>query len=381
MSQQQSCNRQYTTSSTIGIYGPAPLSWGGTGQLQDLTVYANYTSNGLNGNECDCLDSVVRANGFPDTGNATWVGCGDCHGGTNWACCGCCIQSWDKNNKSECCDPVPNSKQTSSVHCDPNWCPFSQSCEQELVTSRYCLNNVDDPNCFNICAKYNDKTSADNGTRPDWCDAFMGNYCRRHGQDTAATEDLCACLGKVTPADECVWPACTNGSSSWMSKNQYSRLDSGCGTICFQMIQNINDGNVNISGNDFKQSCGQYSNSGGQYCVPSPSPGQPDICKDGPSTSDKKSDTTSTYTTDQFFSDVRTKGTSAAIKELLSSSTITTILIVFGIILSIVIVLIAIIIYFLHSSHIIGKPVDSTLQLTSSTPSLLSSSSSPHSSS
>jgi hypothetical protein len=368
----QVCNRQYDVSSKVSVL-PALLDWSGTGQLPDLTYYVPYTNNNGNGNMCDCTDDMIRGNGVKDPAGNTWVGCGYCSGGNNWECCGCCIQSWNKDNKSECCDPT---KQSSAVQCDPEWCPFGPSCEQELVTSNYCLNNVDDQNCYNICAKYNDKKSVDNGTRPDWCDAFMGNYCRRHGQDTATTKDLCACLGKVTPADECVWPACTNGSSSWMSKNQYSRLDSGCGTICFQMIQNINDGNVNISGNDFKQSCGQYSNSGGQYCVPSPSPGQPDICKDGPSTSDKKSDTTSTYTTNQFFSDVRTKGTSAAIKELFSSSTITTILIVFGIILSIVIVLIAIIIYFLHRSHIIGKPVDSTLPSTPSTSSSSSSSSS-----
>jgi hypothetical protein len=245
------------------------------------------------------------------------------------------------------------------VQCDPEWCPFKESCEKELVTSNYCLSNVDDPDCYNICAKYNDKKSVDSDARPDWCDTFMGNYCRRHSQDTAMTQDLCACLGQNTPADECVWPSCTNGSSSWMSKNQYSRLDSGCGTICFQMIQAINDGSVNISGNNFQQSCGKYSNSGGQYCVPSPSPGQPDICKSGPNNNNNNTNN-NTYTTNQFFSDVRTKGASVAIKQLFSESTLTTIFIVFGIVLSIVIILIAIIIYFLHRSRNAGKSVISS---------------------
>lgn len=112
--------------------------------------------------------------------------------------------------------------------------------------------------------KYATKEAVTNGTRPQFCDAFMGRYCAAHGNDSPSNQDLCACLSANTSNVICVSAKCTNASNAWVTDQMYSK-QGNCGIICQQYINGeTNDGNVIITGNDFTMKCGNVQGSGTQ---------------------------------------------------------------------------------------------------------------------
>ena len=229
------------------------------------TAYQPYCdSRGCRGSYCDCSPGKLAEFGLSDSGGAVWKGMGDCHKGSGWGCCGCGIMDWNQANKSQCCNPAGSPIQGSAVHCETGWCPFSPQCENDQTTVDYCTKNVDDPNCLRICLKYNNKKAVTDGTRPQFCDPFMGRYCVAHGDDSPMNQDLCACLSSETANAICVSQKCTQSPNAWVTDQMYQRLAS-CTTICAQYITGqTTEGNVNIKDNDFTIKCpgGQSSDSG-----------------------------------------------------------------------------------------------------------------------
>ena len=217
-------------------------------------------------------DSGDSENGDCSVPNNTHLGtkfipCGDCLGGSHWRFCQCCVSNWNPTNKSECCDPTPNNKQNDAIECDVEWCPFSVACENADSTGNYCLNNVDDPKCLQICNKYLAPANVKDKSRPEWCDGFINKYCSINGMTSATSLNLCACMFHHTDADECIWSGCSSGSGVWMSASQVERV-ANCGTICEQNINAVNDGTVNIDKNEFIINC---HGSNGKFCAPNSS--------------------------------------------------------------------------------------------------------------
>ena len=257
----------------------------GVNFFPEWTAYQPYCdARGCRGSGCDCSPGKLAEFGLSDSGGAVWKGMGNCEDGDDWGCCGCGIMNWNQYNKSQCCNPAGSPNQGSAVHCETGWCPFSPQCEHDQTTSDYCIRNVDDPNCLRICMKYNNKKSVTDGTRPQFCDAFMGRYCVVHGKDSPLNRDLCSCLSTNTSNAICV-STCTNSANAWVTDQMYSRQEN-CGTICQQYITGqTSDGNVDISGNQFTIMCGNSKDSGkpwwsyitGEYYVNSPGAPLPNL--------------------------------------------------------------------------------------------------------
>jgi len=194
---------------------------------------------------CGCPVNLFNSYGI-DTGNAQLVGCGNCQGGdSSWNCCGCCVQAWEPNNKSKCCDPVPNDEQKSSLYCDPAWCPFSPACIEEPVTVNYCQANLTDPQCQEACKAFSSESLISQA--PTWCNGFVKQYCQlRKTQSTNSGNEMsptdktvCACSLHNTSSDECLWPDCVKSSDgyTWKTVDQYKHIKDT--TYCSTQCKNI----------------------------------------------------------------------------------------------------------------------------------------------
>jgi hypothetical protein len=227
---------------------------------QSITKMTNPTSR----------DSGGSYGGTPDTSGAKWQGCGKCQPSSedaHWDCCGCCISSWNPINKENCCNPIPSvpSNQNPSWYCDPNWCPWSDSCLSTESTKNYCLSHPTDTNCLSVCMNF--ATSNTVGNAPSWCQAFMSNYCSTKSandpsMNNASTADktICACSLHMTPSDECLWPQCklSPDGQTWRTPQQYSNANDP--DYCTKQCKNISGAVENktggLSASQYNQVCG-----------------------------------------------------------------------------------------------------------------------------
>jgi hypothetical protein len=220
--------------------------WGANGDYSGWT--ASESESGLCGAE---------STDYPGT---TFLGCGDCSGGTGWKYCSCCITQWNLQNKAKCCDPVANDDQNNAMLCDPEWCPFSPACINDSVTATYCQSNLNDNVCKSTCI--NNMENA-----PTWCTNFVQSYCQSksaNGQQLSPQDQiLCACSMHKTSADECLLDSCVNASTgaTWLTSVQ--KRNQTDATYCFQQCKNIAQAVANetapINSIEFQKVCSEVT--------------------------------------------------------------------------------------------------------------------------
>lgn len=187
-------------------------------------------------------------------GGGRWIGdrdpdssgCGPFHDQTI-----CTKIGWNEEDLIPCCSGELNT----SVRCNPDWCPGSNTCANSLRS--YCMQNngenILSPACQSICLN-----PSINSSTKTWCDIASLNFC---DSPLNRSNIYCRCVNSTTPQLlRCVDANCGDPRSYRSSNIEKDiKLCEGsdiCGIFLnFPNCQSNNDG-CNIDIGDIQNRCG-----------------------------------------------------------------------------------------------------------------------------
>lgn len=185
---------------------------------------------------------------------------------SNWTCI---RNTWDADNKLGCCTGVYNDPQA----CAPTWCPGNLDvCSEELRDFCGQEQNVASAQvCVDFCSLAENKV---------YCDQPMSQYCAPTESNNRQTP-ICSCIASQTPRPSCFDATCTQ--TGYQTASMLADAQN-CGQFCQQIINCLQVGTCNVSGNNFTENCGNTIGCTGgatcpagfecvdEVCIPNPTP-------------------------------------------------------------------------------------------------------------